>query len=71
MKRIVLAGVVAVGLLFSQLSFAQVQMGIRGGGNWGFVSKPSLLGNLTPTLYPSLGPTGAVFLDIPLSDRFS
>jgi hypothetical protein len=71
MKRIVLAGFAAVSLLISQLSFAQVQVGIRGGGNWGFVSKPALMGNFTPTLHPSAGPTGAIFLDIPLSDRFS
>ena len=71
MKRIVLAGVAALGLLVAQSSFAQVQVGIRGGGNWGFVSKPAFLGSLTPTLYPSVGPTGAIFLDIPLSDRVS
>lgn len=71
MKRIVLAGVAALGLLFAQASFAQVQVGIRGGGNWGFASKPAFLGSLTPTLHPSAGPTGALFLDIPLSDRFS
>ena len=71
MKRIVLAGVAALGLLISQASFAQVHVGIRGGGNWGFVSKPAFLGSLTPTLHPSAGPTGAIFLDIPLSDRVS
>jgi hypothetical protein len=71
MKRIVLASVAVLGLLFVQTSFAQVQLGIRGGGNWGFASKPAYLGNLTPTLHPSAGPTGAIFLDIPLSDRVS
>jgi hypothetical protein len=71
MKRIVLASVAALGLLIAQSSFAQVQVGIRGGGNWGFASKPAFLGSLTPTLHPSAGPTGALFLDIPLSDRFS
>ena len=71
MKRIVLASVAALGLLIAQASFAQVQVGIRGGGNWGFASKPAFLGSLTPTLHPSAGPTGAIFLDIPLSDRFS
>ena len=71
MKRIVLAGVAALGLLVAQTSSAQVQVGIRGGGNWGFVSKPAFLGSLTPALYPSVGPTGAIFLDIPLSNRVS
>lgn len=71
MKRIVLAGIAVLGLLIAQSSFAQVQVGIRGGGNWGFASKPAFLGSLTPTLHPSAGPTGAIFLDIPLSDRFS
>ncbi len=71
MKRIVLAGIAALGLLIAPSSFAQVQVGIRGGGNWGFASKPAFLGSLTPTLHPSAGPTGALFLDIPLSDRFS
>ncbi|GAB3891058.1 porin family protein [Spirosoma agri] len=73
MKRIVLAGVVAFVfcLVAIQTSFAQVQVGIRGGANWGFASKPDFLGSLTPTLHPSPGLTGAVFLDIPLSDRVS
>lgn len=71
MKRIVLAGVAALGMLIAQTSFAQIQLGIRGGGNWGFVSKPPFMGGLTPSLHPSAGPTGAIFLDIPLSDRVS
>lgn len=71
MKRIVLAGVAMLGLLIAQPSYAQVQVGIRGGGNWSFVSKPAFLGSLTPTLHPSAGPTGAIFLDIPLSASFS
>lgn len=71
MKRIALAGVALLGLLIAQTSSAQVQVGIRGGGNWGFASKPAFLGSLTPTFHPSVGPTGAIFLDIPLSDRFS
>ncbi|QJW91586.1 PorT family protein [Spirosoma taeanense] len=71
MKRIVLAGVVALGLMAAQTSFAQVQVGIRGGANWGFASKPEFLGSLTPTFHPSPGPTGALFFDIPLSDRVS
>lgn len=71
MKRIVLAGIAALGLLAAPSSFAQVQVGIRGGANWGFASKPAFLGSLTPTLHPSAGPTGALFLDIPLSDRLS
>lgn len=71
MKRIVLAGVALFGLLMAQPTLAQVQVGVRGGGNWGFASKPAFLGSLTPTLHPSAGPTGAIFLDVPLSDRFS
>ena len=72
MKRIVLAGVIALlGLFTTQTSFAQVQIGIRGGANWGFASKPEYLGSLTPNFHSSVGPTGALFLDIPLSDRVS
>ena len=72
MKRVVLASVFAfVGLLVAQTSFAQVQVGIRGGANWGFASKPEYLGSLTPDFYATAGPTGAIFLDIPLSDRVS
>ena len=72
MKRIVLASVIAfVGLLTTQTSFAQVQVGIRGGANAGFASRPDFLGSLTPTLHPTIGPTAAIFLDIPLSDRIS
>lgn len=73
MKRIVFAGVVAflVSLTAVQVSFAQVEVGVRGGANWGFASKPDFLGSLTPTFYPSAGPTGAIFLSVPLSNRVS
>ncbi|MCX6213998.1 porin family protein [Spirosoma sp.] len=72
MKRIVLAGVIALfGLVAVQSAFAQVQVGIRGGANFGFASKPEYLGSLTPDFHSSIGPTGALFLDIPLSDRVS
>ena len=71
MKRIVLAGVVALGLMVAQSSFAQVQVGIRGGANVGFASKPDFLSGMTPTFHPTVGPTGALFLDIPFSDRVS
>lgn len=72
MKRFVLVGLLALsGLLITQTSFAQVQVGIRGGANVGFASKPDYLGSLTPDFHPTVGPTGAIFLDIPLSDRFS
>ena len=72
MKRIVLASVIAfLGLFVTQTSFAQIQVGIRGGANWGFSSKPDYLGSLTPNLYSIAGPTGAIFLDIPLSNRVS
>ncbi|GAB3505809.1 porin family protein [Spirosoma knui] len=71
MKRIVLAGIVALGLSFAQTAVAQVQVGIRGGANWAFASKPEFLGSLTPDFHPSPGPTGAIFLDIPLSDYVS
>ncbi|WP_338872831.1 porin family protein [Spirosoma sp. SC4-14] len=73
MKRIVFTSVVAFGLclVLIQTSFAQIQVGVRAGANWGFASKPDFLSSLTPTLYPSAGPVGALFLDIPLSDRVS
>ena len=72
MKRIVLASVIIiVSLIGNQSLLAQVQLGIRGGANWGFASKPAYLGSLTPTFHPTTGPTGAIFLDIPLSDRVS
>lgn len=72
MKRIVLAGVIALlGVFAAQTSFAQVQIGVRGGANWGFASKPEYLGSLTPNFHSSVGPTGALFLDIPLSERVS
>ena len=72
MKRIVLVGLIAcLGSLVSQSSFAQVQIGVRGGANIGFASKPEYLGSLTPAFHSTVGPTGAIFLDIPLSDRVS
>lgn len=73
MKRFVLASAVALILCVfsSQTLYAQIQVGVRGGANWAFASKPDFLGSLTPTLHPSPGPTGAIFLDIPLNERVS
>lgn len=71
MKRIALAGLVALGSLFTQTSFAQVQIGVRGGANWGFAAKPDFLGSITPDLHPAAGLTGAIFLDIPVNDYVS
>ncbi|GAB3707481.1 hypothetical protein GCM10027592_41680 [Spirosoma flavus] len=72
MKRIVLAAVIALAGLFStQTSYAQVQIGVRGGANWGFASKPDFLGSLTPDFHATVGPTGALFLEVPLSDYVS
>ena len=71
MKRILFAGLVALGFLSAQTGFAQVQVGVRGGANWGFAAKPDFLGSITPTFHPAAGPTGAIFLDIPLSDYVS
>lgn len=73
MKRHFRAFAVAF-LLFTvhQLSVAQsVQIGLRGGVNWGMVSTPASLAGLTANLKASPGPTGALFLDIPISDRLS
>ena len=71
MKRIALASLVALSSLIVQTSFAQVQIGVRGGANWGFAAKPDFLGSITPTFHPAAGPTGAIFLEIPLSNRVS
>jgi hypothetical protein len=58
-------------LFVSSSSFAQVQVGFRGGVNWGTVSEPSLLKNLPVQPQLSPGPTGAIFLEVPLSNRVS
>ena len=58
-------------LVASSTAFAQVQVGIRGGVNLGVVSTPAAMNGLSSMIKPSPGPTGALFLDIPLSDRFS
>ena len=72
MKRIVLSGVAAfLGVVISQTSFAQVQVGFRVGANAGFASEPSYLSSVLPALHPTIGPTGAIFLDIPISERVS
>lgn len=71
MKRIVLALAVVSGLFATTSSFAQVQVGFRGGAHWGTVSKPQILDNYTPNFQLSPGPQGALFLDIPLGDRVS
>jgi hypothetical protein len=61
----------AFSLVAATASLAQVQIGIRGGLNWGTVSEPSLMQNLPiqPELSP--GPMGGLFLDVPLSERVS
>ena len=71
MNRIILALAVASGLLATTTSFAQVQLGFRGGAHWGTVSKPSMLDNYTPNFQLSPGPQGALFFDIPLGERVS
>jgi len=73
MKRVLSISVIALGLCLValQTSFAQIQVGVRAGANWGFASKPDFLSSIAPTLYPSAGPVGAIFLDIPVSDRVS
>lgn len=58
-------------LFVGSSAFAQVQVGFRGGVNWGTVSEPSLLKNLPVQPELSPGPTGSIFLDIPLSNRVS
>ncbi|MBC8155117.1 MAG: PorT family protein [Bacteroidetes bacterium] len=55
----------------SSTAFAQVQVGFRGGANFGIVSTPSVLDGLSSTIKPSPGFTGALFLEVPLSDRIS
>ena len=71
MKRIILTLAVASGLFSATTSFAQVQVGFRGGAHWGTVSKPSMLDNYTPNFELSPGLQGALFLDIPLGERVS
>ncbi|MEZ0538270.1 porin family protein [Fibrella arboris] len=58
-------------LLVSSSSFAQVQVGVRGGVNWGTVSEPSLMKNLPVQPELSPGPAAAIFLDVPITDRVS
>jgi Outer membrane protein beta-barrel domain len=73
LKRFITVGVVAVSFFALQTAQAQVQVGVRGGANWGMVSKPTFLQNLSfiPNFQPSPGPTGAIFLEVPVSPYFS
>ncbi|MFC5410437.1 porin family protein [Larkinella bovis] len=71
MKRLTLAGIAALTFLLIQTASAQVQVGFRAGANWGAVSKPEFLDNFSPTFRLSPGPTGALFLEVPVSDRVS
>lgn len=75
LKRFITPGVIALAfsLLITQPILAQVQLGVRGGANWGMVSKPTFLQNMSfvPTFQASPGATGAIFLDIPVSDLLS
>lgn len=58
-------------LIFHSVTIAQVQVGFRGGANFGLVSTPAAMSGFSSVLKPSPGLTGALFLDIPLSDLFS
>ena len=71
MKRLFASALAVASLFVADDTFAQVQIGFRGGANWGTVSEPSLLKNLPVQPELSPGPTGAIFLDVPLSDRVS
>lgn len=71
MKRFFASALTLASLFAASASFAQVQVGFRGGVNWGTVSEPSLLRSLPVQPDFSPGPTGALFLDVPLSDRVS
>lgn len=66
MKRLVASALAFTSLFIASASFAQVQVGFRGGVNWGTVSEPSMLKNLPVQPELSPGPTGGIFLDIPL-----
>lgn len=71
MKRFTLAALAALTFFLIQTASAQVQVGFRAGANWGAVSKPEFLDSFSPTFRLSPGPTGALFLEIPVSDRVS
>ncbi len=65
------AALLLTALLTAPVAQAQVQVGFRGGANWSTVSEPSLLQNLPVRPEFSPGPTGAIFLDVPISNRVS
>ncbi|MBO0932378.1 porin family protein [Fibrella aquatilis] len=72
MNRLFASALSLVALFFvTTASFAQVQVGVRGGATWSNVSEPSLLQNLPVQPEFSPGPTGAIFLEVPLSERVS
>lgn len=71
MKRFTLAGIAALTFLLIQTATAQVQVGFRAGANWGAVSKPEFLDNFSPTFRLSPGPTGALFVEVPVNERVS
>lgn len=72
MKRRFLTGIATLGFIaVSTMTFAQIQVGLRGGAHWGTVSKPEVFDSFTPDFQLSPGPTGALFLEVPLSERVS
>ncbi|GAA4448144.1 hypothetical protein GCM10023189_05580 [Nibrella saemangeumensis] len=72
MKRLFLTGIATLGFFaVSTATFAQVQVGLRGGAHWGTVSKPEVFESMIPTFRLSPGPTGALFLEVPVSERVS
>lgn len=71
MKRFTLAGIIALAFTITHTVTAQVQVGLRGGATWSGVTKPSYLNSLPTDIKFDPGITGAVFLEVPLSNRVS
>ena len=58
-------------VLIANMTFAQVFIGVSGGATGSTMTKFALLERITPDFKLLPAPTGAIFAEITISDRFS
>ena len=58
-------------MLLANLTFAQIFVGVRGGVTGSTMTKFKLIENITPDFKLLPAPSGAVFVELPISDRIS
>lgn len=58
-------------IFLANITFAQIFVGVRGGVSGSTMTKFKLIENITPDFKLLPAPTGAIFAEFPITDRFS